>query len=168
MNKKPKSITLLSSWKVMYCRCLDNPCQAVSPLNSSLFCCLSSLVYAVVFVYVVFCGIPISAHLWTHCVHNESFRHASDPTLKLHISSLKMGFSVLSVATFRRSAGTTASLIGNPSSARCGILMTSFMSQDYLAVFFFISRQWWNIEYSQRNIHTFTTVYDSDWLTHFE
>lgn len=146
MNKKPKSITFLSSWKVLYCRSLDNPCQAVSPLNSSLFRCLSSRLCCRVFVYVVFCGILISAHLLTHCVHNESFRHArcewSHPqTSHLYRKDEWLGFSVLSVATCRRYAETT--LIGN----RCGILMTSFMSQDYLAVIFFISRQWWNIEY---------------------
>jgi len=52
-NKNPQSITLLSSWKVLYCRCLDNPCQAVSPLNSSLSCCPSSLVYAVEFLFIL-------------------------------------------------------------------------------------------------------------------
>lgn len=100
MNKKPKSITFLSSWKVLYCRSLDNPCQAVSPLNSSLFRCLSSRLCCRVFVYVVFCGILISAHLLTHCVHNESFRHArcewSHPqTSHLYRKDEWLGFSVL-------------------------------------------------------------------------
>lgn len=67
----------------MYCRCLNNPCQAAISLVSSFSVVSLFLFLLWIFVYGVFWVIPISAHLLSRCVrlHNESFRHATDPTL---------------------------------------------------------------------------------------